>query len=143
MADTDTSKVAAEVAEVEFGRFVEAWDLDVEVDEMNEEDRDTFAPLKRRLIRQIMAGRLVVSENGETLTYQLRFPIGDNAELVANLPTGGAILQFDRHKDRHNVAKLNAYMGSMCGVAPALFGAHMKGSDLKVVQAIATLFLAS
>ena len=41
-----------------------------------------------------------------------------------------------------NIAKLNAYLGSMCKTNPAVF-VQMDGRDLKVIQAIATIFLAS
>lgn len=135
--------ITREVAEVEFDRFADTWDLDTDVAAMLDEDRDSFNPLKQRLVRKIMQGRLTVNEDGSELTYTLSQAIGEVAQMTAKIPTGGAILQFDKHKDRHNVAKLNAFMGSMCSCAPALFGQTMLGTDLKVMQAIATLFLAS
>ena len=57
-------KVALEVAQEEYERFAEAWDLDTDVDAMNEEDRKSYEALERLLLRNIQAGSLTVDEGG-------------------------------------------------------------------------------
>jgi hypothetical protein len=136
------SKVAKEVAEEEFNRFAEAWDLDSDVSTMEEEDRQSFEVVKRRVVRKIESGHLTVDEAG-TPTYRPMAPTLDSAaEIVFTLPTGQALIQWDKFKDRQQIHKLNAFMGSMTGQPPVLF-AKMDGRDLKVCQSIAQLFLGS
>ncbi len=135
------NKVAPKVAEAEFDRFAEAWDLDSDTASMEEEDRQGFEALKRRLIRKIESGHLTVDGEG-MISYMLIEPQGDTASLTFKRPTGHALVVWDRFKDRQQIHKLNAFMGSMTGQAPALF-AEMDGRDLKVCQAVAQLFLGS
>ena len=50
--------------EVEFERIAYGWDLDIDTAAMEEEeDRRSFEALKRRLIRAIGFGRLIVNED--------------------------------------------------------------------------------
>ncbi len=58
------------------------------------------------------------------------------------VPPGSAQVAFDKLKDRQKIGKLNAYMASMCKTNPVIFS-RMDGRDLKIVQAVATIFLAS
>ena len=135
-------KIAPEMAELEFERFVEVWDLDGEVAEMEEEDRVSFNGLKRKLMRVLISGDLVVNEDA-TLTYCLRYPTLDSLkELKFEIPKGDAMVSWDKFKDRQNIAKLNSFIGSMTRQSPAIFAA-VDGRDLKICQAVALLFLGS
>jgi hypothetical protein len=135
--------VAEDQAQADFDRFAEAWLLDTDVDTMPEEDAQSFETLERKLLRAIREGVLSVSGDGVELEYKIRFPLTNGADvLTIRPPTGAALMSFDRLKDRQNIAKLNAYMGSMCKTAPQVF-ARMDGRDLKIIQAVATIFLAS
>lgn len=135
--------VNRETAEADFDRFAEAWCLDTDIGSMEEEDRDSFVALKRRLVSTIIAGKLAVAGDGEELAYTLRFPKTDGITvLTCNVPPGSALVALDRHKDRQNMTKLNTYLAAMCKTNPAVF-VQMDGRDLKVIQAIATIFLAS
>lgn len=132
-----------EMAEAEFDRFAVAWELDIDLETMNEDDRASFDPIKRRLLGHIRRGTLVVNNDGETLVYTLSRPIGDTSELTFGMPNGDAILRFDKFKNQQTMGRLNSYMASMCQCNPAIFAERMKGSDLKVCHAVATLFLVS
>ena len=137
-----TEVIAPEVATREFERFAKAWGLDIDVSTMEEEDRQSFQGLERRITRAIVDGRFVVSD-GEEVTYTLIDSKVDGVEsLTFKIPTGGAVLAWDKFKDRQNIHKLNAYMGSMTGQNPTVF-VKMDGRDLKVAQAVAQLFLGS
>jgi len=135
-------KVNRETAEGDFDRFAEAWCLDTDTASMKEEDADSFEGLKRKLINAIIGGHLDV-EGDSGLTYRLQFPKTDGlTELAMRVPPGAALVAFDKLKERQAIGKLNAYMGSMCKQNPAIFS-QMDGRDLKIVQAVATIFLAS
>jgi hypothetical protein len=130
-------------AVIDFARFAKAWRLDYHVETMKEEDADSFEALKRKLMNAILDGSLGVSGDGVMLTYTIQFPLENGeTELEMRPPTGEALVMFDRLKDRQNIAKLNSYMASMCKTNPAIF-VRMDGRDLKIFQAVATIFLAS
>jgi hypothetical protein len=138
MSDT----VSNEQANAEFDRWAEDWDIDSDVSAMDLEAREVFNSQRRRLVRAIRAGHLAVGDDS-TLRYQLRFPVFESiTDLVFRPPSGEALLGFDKFRDRENFHKLNTFMGSMTGAAPAIF-VKMDARDLKIPQAIATLFLAS
>lgn len=137
-------KVNRETAESDFDRFAEAWCLDTDTAAMKDEDSDSFEGLKRKLVSAIMGGHLDVDGSGGTvLTYRLRFPqTGGLTELTMHVPSGAALVAFDKLKERQAIGKLNAYMAAMCSTNPAMF-VQMDGRDLKIFQAVATIFLAS
>lgn len=140
---TTENTLGPEVAEAEFARFAAAWRLDTDVSTMREEDRDSFEGLQRKLTGAIARGELTVSVDGEQLEYALQFPVTDGiTQLTFGVPRGNAIANWDKFKDRQAIAKLNAYMGSMCKTNPAIFS-QMDGRDLKIAQAVAQLFLGS
>ena len=126
-----------------FDRFAETWRLDSDTASMNEESRDSFEDLRRKIMRAIQAGQLTVDDTGDTLTYTLGFPKTDGiAELTIRVPMGAALIAWDKFKERQAIHRLNSYMASMCRTNPAVFSA-MDQRDLKIVQAVAQLFLGS
>ncbi len=130
-------------AEAEFQRFADHWGLYTAVEDMEEEDRASFAPLKLRLIGALRGGCLAIDEVGAALTYTLMFPDDAGVESITmKPPKGNAIAGFDKHKDREGVKKMNSFMGSMTGKNPVVFS-NMDYRDLKVFQAVAQLFLGS
>jgi len=140
-----SEKIAVEVAESEFQRFADEWCLDDDTASMEEEDRQSFDGLRRRLVRSIVDGSLVVNgaEDGTTLTYQLeRSEFESLAEITFKVPKGDAVLSWDKFKDRQSIHKLNAFMGAMVNQNPMIFS-RMDARDLKVCQAVAQLFLGS
>ena len=135
--------VVPEVAESDFQRWADKWRIDTDVATMKEDAADSFEDQRRRLVRRIVEGSLRVDNTGDTLVYELEFPQeGGTKELTFRVPTGGAMLGWDRMKERESIKKLNSYMASMCGTNPVVF-AQMDGRDLKIAQAVATLFLGS
>lgn len=136
-----TEKVVREVAEKEFERFVMAWDIDANTDNMSGEDKESFIQQKGRLVNQIVAGHATVDEDGD-IHYKLKYPKGDTTELHFRVPTGAAYMSMDNFKDRQNISKINAFLGSMTKQAPRFF-ANMDARDVKFCQGVAILFLAS
>ena len=129
-------------AEKEFDRFVELWEIDGDVETMNEESRDGYDAHKRAICRGIVRGTVTIDDEGAVTiklpnTTELALP-----EITLGVPTGAAMLKFDNYKDRQNVHKMNAMLGHMSKQNPAVF-AKIDGRDLKPAMAVATLFLAS
>lgn len=131
-------KVAKEVAEEEFNRFVERMDLDVDPADMDEDDRKGFVQQKDRVIAAIQSGALVISDKGEpTYTPQRT---NDAEPITFYEPTGASLMAMDRKKKTEDIGKLYAAMGDMTKTHANVFS-RMKMADLKVCMAITTLFL--
>ena len=131
-------KVGREVAEAEFERFVDTMDLDVDETRMDGEDRTSYRDLKERILRAIEHGHLVVDEKGQPV-YTPR--AGTQAQpIIFHEPTGASFMAMDSKKKDQNVAKMYAVMADMTHLDAKVF-ASMAARDLKICQALVTLFL--
>lgn len=134
-------KVATEVAELEFQRFAEAMDLDLDASRWDEDDRKSFEDTKRRVMRAMESGALIINEKGEPV-YTLRDPPAKSAESVTfHEPRGASYMEMDQKKKGHDVAKTHAVMANMTRTSPALF-ASLANRDYRVCTALMALFLA-
>lgn len=129
-------KVDRETAELEFERFVEAMDLDLDPAEMDEEDRKGLDIQKGKILSAIMAGSLVINEDGEPVFT----PAVEGDQIKFPEPTGAAFMAMDRKKKTEDMGKLFAMMAAITGTHASTF-AKMKNRDLKVCIAITTLFM--
>ena len=134
-------KVAKAAAEEEFKRFARVWEIDLNIDAMSGEDRESFNQLKNRIINQVIAGNATIDDEGD-ICYTLKYPKGETKELYFRVPGGDAYLATDSYKERQGIHKTNAFMGAMTKQAPKLF-ANMDARDVKFCQAVANLFLGS
>ena len=132
------NKIAKEVAEAEFERFVEANDLLVGTDNMDKEDRDSLDEQRGRIVRAIEVGAMVINEDGEPVFTPQRCQ--DAKALTFHEPTGASLMAMDRKKKNEDVGKLYATMGDMTRTDAKTFSS-MKMADLKVCIAVTTLFL--
>lgn len=133
-----SDKIAKEVAEQEFDRFVEAMDLDVDPVDMDEEDKKGYHQQRDRVIAAIQAGTLTINDNGEPVFTPQRTK--DAEPLTFHEPTGASLMAMDRKKKTEDVGKMYAVMAEITKSHPSTF-AKMKMADLKVCQAVTTLFL--
>lgn len=131
-------KVALEVAEQEFNRFVEAMDLDVNPADMDEDDKKGFEQQRDRVVSAIQAGTVVINDNGEPVFTPQRTKDADPITFFE--PTGASLMAMDRKKKTEDIGKLYAAMGDMTKNHANVFS-KMKMADLKVCMAITTLFL--
>lgn len=132
------SKVAKEVAEAEFARFVESNDLLVGTENMDKEDRDSLDEQRTRIVHAIETGAMVINEDGEPVFTPQRSK--DAQALTFHEPTGASLMAMDRKKKNEDVGKLYATMGDMTRTDAKTF-ANMRMADLKVCIAVASLFL--
>ena len=132
------NKIATEQAELEFDRFIDLMGIDASTEAMDEEDKKSFELQKHRIIKSIETGALVINENGEPVYTPQR---SKNIEAITFYePEGSALMEMDRRKKNEDVAKMYMLLGSITKTHSSTF-AKMKISDLKVCQAIGTLFL--
>ena len=140
MTDKKQPVVAKEVAESEFDRFVERMDLDVDTSIMDEEDVTAFNRQKSRIIKAMMAGTLVINENGEA-AYVPQHERSKYKELITfREHSGASVMATDNKKKNQNVAATFAMMADMTGLHPGTF-AGLVGSDIKICMAIFTLLM--
>ena len=131
-------KVNQETAMVEFDRFTESMDLDLDLTGMDDEDKIDFSKHRGALIRAIQIGSLVINDEGEPVFTPQR----ENGESITfHEPRGSALMAMDRKKKNHDMGKLFATMAEMTGRNPGTFS-KMLMPDLKICMAIGTLFLA-
>lgn len=131
-------KVAKEVAEAEFDRFVKSMDLDVDPSDMSEEDKEAFQQQKDRLVGAIQSGALTINDDGEPVFTPQRTK--DSDTLTFHEPTGASLMAMDRKKKSEDIGKLYAAMADMTRSHSSTFS-KMRMADLKVCMAITTLFL--
>ncbi len=130
------------VAEAEFDRLVNLWEIDGDTETMNEESRDGFEDQKRRIVQGLVRGTVLIDDEGAVTCRLPHTTELEMTELTLRVPTGAAMLKWDNYKDRQNVHKMNAMLGAMSKQNPAVFS-KIDARDLKPVMAVATLFLAS
>lgn len=136
---TEEQKIATEVAEAEFDRFVEAMDLDVDTSKMGEDDAASFETQKRRIVAALCDGSLVINEDGEPV-FTPRTVEVPKGSITFYEPTGASLMASDGKKKDDRVKAMYAVMGAMTRQHPSVF-ANMKRRELRVCEAVALLFL--
>lgn len=135
-----SDKVALEVAEQEFYRFVEEMDLDLDTSLMDVEDLTAFTKQKNRIIRAIQRGHLVVNENGEAVYTPFNKGSKHKEPITFHERTGASMMAMDGKKKNHDVAKTYAVLADMCRVHQSVF-AGLVGTDVKVCEALFALLM--
>jgi gamma-glutamyl phosphate reductase len=135
-----TQTIAREVAEAELDRFLEAMDLKIKTESsrLDAEDQKRLKDVKENLVDAIMAMRLVIDEEGCAI-FTPR--VGDISPIKFEEPSGSDLMQMDKAKAGHNVAKQNLLLGAITKQGPQRF-ANMKQRDLSVCSDLMVLFLA-
>lgn len=137
------NKISIELAEQEFKRFADLWDIDVNTEDMNDEDKTSFVSAKRPIIRAIMNGIATVDEEGN-LSYTIKDQPNYNGPetITFHVPDGAAYMAMDRHKDRESVHKLFSFMAASSKQQAKVFSS-MRGGNIKFCMGVALLFLGS
>lgn len=131
------TKVAADVAEADFNRFIDCMDLDINTDGMDDDEKKDLSLQKGRVTSAIMVGSLVINEDGEPVFTPQR---EDTDALTFHEPTGAALMAMDRKKQSEEIAKMFAAMAAITRTNSKVFS-NMKMADLKICLAVTTLFL--
>lgn len=130
--------VALEVAENEFDRLCALSRVSTDAADMTEEEAATFAELRKKLVRAIMRGSLVVDASG-VATYQP--PVaGSKAFAFKNLMASALIGSNGKQQDQ--MSKTLQIIAAMTERTPAEV-ARLAIPDLKMCGSLVTLFMAA
>jgi len=131
-----------ETAELEFERFCSAWEIDTDVADMDEEDRDSFNDQKRKIVKAICLGRLVFNEN-EELEYKLAYPEKvDCNSVTLTRPDGAAFMSMDKYKEKEGTHKTFSVLAMSMQKNPS-FLSRLDAIDIKPLMAVMNIFLVS
>jgi len=133
-------KIATEMAEVEFNRFTDAMDLDLDTADMDAEDLTAFTKQKNRILRAIENGSLIINDNGEAVYTPCRPGSKHSDPITFHERTGASLMAMDGKKKNHDVAKTYAVMADMCKVHQSVF-AGLVGTDVKICEALFALLM--
>lgn len=133
-------KIALEVAEAEFNRFIECMDIDADPSDMDAEDLTSFNKHKSRIIRAVQDGSLVFNEDGEAVYTPQHSRTVYKEPITFHERTGASLMAMDGKKKNHDVAKTYAVMADMCKVPPKTF-AGMVGRDVRLCEALFALLV--
>lgn len=137
-----SEKIAQEVAEAEFERFAEIWDIDSNVGVMSLEDKAAFDAHKSRVVKEVCRGVAVIEEDGRVL-YNLKYPReGGALEALTFDVTRGNKTVMDGFKEREQTKRGAAYIGTLAG-QPVKTMLGLDPRDQKFGEALAVLFLGS
>lgn len=133
-------KITAEHAELEFDKWADAMDMDLDVTDMDKRDLTAFNKQKKRVIVAIQRGALVFNDNTEAVyTPQHPGSVYQNP-ITFQERTGASLMAMDNKRENQEVAKTYAIMADMCGI-PAKAFSQLKGTDIKVCEAIYALLM--
>ena len=136
----ETQPIDKETAEVEFERFVDAMDLDLDTTDMDAEDLTAFNKQKNKILQAIQRGHLIINEKGEAVYTPCRPSSKRKDAITFHERTGASLMAMDGKKKNYDVAKTFAVMADMCRVHPSVF-AGLVGTDDKVCQALFALLM--
>ncbi len=141
---TKEKKVDRETALNDFNRFADIFDIDNDIENMKQEDRESFEGQRAKVLRAIELGRATVNDDG-TITYTLAYEypkeISDPAVTI-HIPKGDAFIDSDRFKGEQGMHKLYGIIANMTK-RPIKHFSLMDGRDTKFFLAVGALFLAS
>lgn len=130
--------INSDVALVEFDRFVELMDLDVDTDDLDAEDLTAFNKIKKRLVKALCKGSLVINDKGEAMFTPQNTTLEE--PLTFHERTGASLMAMDGVKKNHTVAMSYKVMADMTRCHPNTF-AKLKGNDIKVCEDILKLLM--
>ena len=132
-------RLSAEVAQEEFERFAELWDIETDLEDFDGEDLAAFTKIKKAIIRGFKLGFVSLDEEG-ILIVKLRFSKNSKFDTVKLDPSRGSMLSFDKYKEREQMHRLQAYLAAMSKMAVRDF-ANIDDRDKKLLINVIQLFL--
>jgi hypothetical protein len=142
MFEKKKNKINRETAVDSFEQFCDDWYISTDTSGMNEEDEAAFEKVKQQILTAIMDGRLIYNED-QTFFYTISGSLSKDLVgqvLTVKRPMGDGYMEMDKYKDGKNIKKMYSLLGSMISHGVP-FIVRLDGIDLKILQAVQTLFL--
>lgn len=131
-------KIATEVAEADFDRLCALRRIDTDPADWNAEEVDSFAKLKRVIVKAIQAGTLVVLDDGKVAYTP---PVAGAATLMFRRATGASFMSTDGVAKGKDMAKMGAIITEMTGCSPG-DPSKLEAPDFNFCVKLVNLFLA-
>jgi hypothetical protein len=131
-------KVNHEIAENDFQRMVAA--AEVDVDGMSEQETAEFEETKRKFLRHIQTGKMIVDDDGLP-SIRLRGCGTDLQELKFKIPYTDTIIAQGRVLNGNDAAKARAMLAEVTGVSAKMISRHVAAKDFILAQRILGFFL--
>lgn len=135
-------KIARDVAEEEFERMCKSRRLATTTEEMDPDDATGFEELKRKILRAIQAGDLVVTDDGDPVYTP---PVPGAKPLTFHKPTGATLIAMDAKSASDsdgNQARMVRAMTEMTRSAKGELS-KLEVPDYQLCASLVNLFLAS
>jgi hypothetical protein len=133
-------KVNQETAGLDFIRWADNHRLDLDESLMDDEDRDSLAKLKRKVVKSIMHGDLVINDDDLAVYTPYHKNSVRQEPITFNDRSGASMLSGTKINKNDDGKKAYAVMGDMCKVHPSTF-ANLHGDDIKVCEALFALLM--
>jgi hypothetical protein len=142
MKDLEKEEKEISLAEQEFSNYCEANGFEHEEDDMNDDDKKNFIKIKKRFIKAVDEGRLVVDGTNLIYTVSARSEFMGGKKITVRRPIGKDFLSMDGFKDTHSMVKFQSFIASFCDIKGSDV-AKLDIADRQFLQDVGTLFLAS
>ncbi len=128
------NKVASDVAQQEFERWAEVFEIDITTNDLDPEELKAFEAFKSKFIKRVESGALTVDEDG-VIEFT---PRGDSEEpLKFDEPTGS--LLSARQKNDTDIQAARRVLAAWASVPPKRF-ADMKLRDFNFCSELLAFF---
>lgn len=126
-------KVALEVAQADFERMCVARRIELDESDWNDEDKKSFAVLKKSIVKAISTGSLSIGEDGSPT---LHVDLPEKKSFTFKKANGATLIEMD---GKTGTARVFAALGVMAGVGPSAFG-KLEVPDLNIAAQLFALF---
>lgn len=138
--ENSVEKISREVAEHEFQRFLEIWDVDPILKGGSVESLEEFEAQKNLFIRELCKGYVTVNDEGH-ICYKLKYPKEDSSltSLTFKVEKGNKAV-MDKYKEKEAFKRTGALLGTLTEQPPQTY-LNMDLRDQKFPEVIVALFL--
>ena len=136
------NKLPREIAEKQVDLFLDFYDIDIEEDATDTQNRNALNAAKRKLVKHVMRGRIEITGDDDDLKVKQIFktPVNDVSELNYKVIGGVAKKQMKNAEDSDISGKIYALIGSLTGWNGNSV-AKLTGVDMSAVESLGLLFL--
>lgn len=139
-------KIDKETAKLEFEKFTDDWEIDVDFSELDKEDKKGYLTQKKNFVNAVRKGRLkyITKENGDEIleyTFSNKSKTHHGEIVEIRIPEGSDYMVMDDYKEDENTKKTYAVFASMTK-KPKGYYSNISAIDIKAIQSIVVLFLA-